>query len=72
METVGTAYETHIGVPSDLLDDLIIKVPGVAKEPVGDLVCVFDAAEHLVADIEAAPPELRPSVLTLPVDLLDP
>lgn len=63
---------THVGVSPDLLDDLVIEVAGIAQEAVGNLVGMFDTAEDVVADVEAAPPELCPSLLSLPMDLLDP
>jgi hypothetical protein len=35
-------------VPADLLDDLVIEMPGVAQEVLADLVGVLQAAEHVI------------------------
>ena len=59
-------------MPSNLLDDFIIEVTGIAQKAVGNLVGMFDTAEDLVTHVEAAPPEFHPSILSLSVDLLDP
>lgn len=68
----GGMVWTYVGVPPDLLDDLIIEATGVAQEAVSDLVGMLDTAEDIITDVETAPPELCPLLLALSVDLLDP
>lgn len=64
---------TYIRVSTDLLDDILIEVAGVAQEAAGDVVGVLQTLEDLVDDGELrALAQLGPLVLVRGVDLLDP
>ena len=57
-------------MPPDLLDGLVIEMPGVAKEVLSNLVCVLEALEGIVE--QPTLPEVHPERLAVIVDLLEP
>lgn len=60
-------------MPSDLLDDGIIKMPGVTQEIPSDVICVLDTLEDIGGKGELSSfSELCSYVLALEVDILDP
>ena len=64
---------THIRVPPDLLEGLVIKVAGVADEATDDVVCVLETLEDVGGDGElGALAELHALILSLGVDALHP
>ena len=65
--------QTYIGVPPDLLDDLLVKVARIAQEVLANLVGVLQAAEDIANQGHLAA-LLKVGALRLPggVDLLDP
>ena len=42
------ACVTYVRMPPDLLDGLLIEMPGVAQEALADLVCVLQPVEDIV------------------------
>ena len=64
---------TYIGVLSDLLDGLLVKVTRVTLHA-GHLVCVLEALEDLVGDgeLSGALSQLHALLRVLGVDALDP
>jgi len=57
-------------MPPDLLDRLVIEVPGIAQEVLADLVRVLEAVEDIVK--HAALTEVHPIRLAFAMDLLQP
>lgn len=64
---------THIRVPPDLLERLVIEVAGVAGQATDDVVCVLETLEDVGGDGELGTlAQLCALVLRLCVDALDP
>lgn len=64
---------THIGMPPDLLNSLVVKVTRVAHEASDDVVCVLEAIEDVRRERElGALSQLHAVILALGVDALHP
>lgn len=69
----GKLEATYIRMSSDLLNGRVIKMPRVAQEAIGDIVCVLETLEYIGGDGELrAFAELCSDVLALKVDVLHP
>lgn len=70
---VRMARPTYVGVPADLLKDVLAKVARVAKETAGDLVSVLETVEGGLKERHLTTlAKVRPRLLGGGVQVLDP
>jgi hypothetical protein len=64
---------THVGMSPELFDDRVIKVAGVTQEGAGNVVCVFQALEHIINNWYLRPLlEFDPGTLCGEVKVMNP